>query len=407
MLYQLKGMVTMNSINTYKKHLTLSQRIKIESGLNNNISFRKIALDINKGHNTVAREVQNRRVKVKGNKFNMTCMECPLTKKAPFVCNGCDKQKKCRFNKYYYFAKDAESDYKNTLVDSRVGIDSECDEFNRLNKVVKSCVEKGHSFSLILMNNPELNISKRTLYNYSEKGYLDVKNIDMPRKVRYKKRKRTSPKRARTEDSCRKNRTHEDFKSYINEGQITYFAEMDTVEGKEGHSVLLTLYLVPLNVLLAYKLSSQTIDEVVNKIKLLKQTLGFELFHNIFPIILTDNGKEFKRPELIEDNGPDVLSTKVFYCDPRRSDQKGEIEVAHEYIRRYIPKGIDIDNYSDEQINLMINHINSTKRESLDAKSPYELLVAKIGEENTKKLGLYYIAPNDVILKPSLFKINK
>ena len=123
---------------------------------------------------------------------------------------------------------------------------------------------------------------------------------------------------------------------------------MDTVEGKEGHSVLLTLYLIPLNVLLAYKISSQTIDEVVNKIKLLKQTLGFELFHNVFPIVLTDNGKEFKQPEQIEDNGPDVLNTKVFYCAPGRSAQKGEIEVAHKYIRRYIPKGIDIDNYSDE-----------------------------------------------------------
>ena len=229
------------------------------------------------------------------------------------------------------------------------------------------------------MNNPELDISKRTLYNYSEKGYLDIKNIDMPRKVRYKKRKRTSPKRTKSEDCCRKNRTYDDFKTFINKGKITYYAQMDTVEGKEGHPVLLTLYLIPLNVLLAYKISSQTIDEVNNKIKFLKQTLGFEVFHNLFPIILTDNGKEFKRPEPIEDNGLDVLKTKVFYCDPGRSDQKAEIEVAHEYIRRYIQKGIDIDNYSDEQISLMINHINSTKRESLDAKSPYELLVDKIG----------------------------
>ena len=83
----------METISIYKKHLTLSQRIKIENGLNNNLSFRKIALDISKGHNTVAREVKERRVKVKGNKFNMSIMECPNTRKAPFVCNGCDKQK--------------------------------------------------------------------------------------------------------------------------------------------------------------------------------------------------------------------------------------------------------------------------------------------------------------------------
>lgn len=82
----------MKNINIYQKHLTLSQRIKIENGLNNNWSFRKIANDINKSHNTVAREVQNRRIKVKGNPFNMTIMECPNTKKATFVCNGCPNQ---------------------------------------------------------------------------------------------------------------------------------------------------------------------------------------------------------------------------------------------------------------------------------------------------------------------------
>ena len=134
--------------------------------------------------------------------------------------------------------------------------------------------------------------------------------------------------------------------------------------------------------------------------------MGFELFHKIFPIILTDNGSEFKRPDLIEDNGNDVVNTKVFFCDPNRSDQKGTIEVTHEYIRKYIGKGINFDNYSDEDILLMINHINNVKRKSLGNKTPYELLSKKIGEENIKKLGIYYIAPKDIILKPSLFKDN-
>ena len=55
----------------------------------------------------------------------------------------------------------------------------------------------------------------------------------------------------------------------------------------------------------------------------------------------------------------------------------------------------------------MMNHIANTRRESLNGKTPYELLIEKIGEENTKKLGLYYIAPNDVTLNPSLFDKNK
>lgn len=54
------------------------------------------------------------------------------------------------------------------------------------------------------------------------------------------------------------------------------------------------------------------------------------MFHKIFPIILTDNGSEFKRPDDIEDNGKHVIDSKVFYCDSGRSDQKSQIELSHE-----------------------------------------------------------------------------
>lgn len=63
------------------------------------------------------------------------------------------------------------------------------------------------------------------------------------------------------------------------------------------------------------------------------------MFYDLFKCILTDNGSEFSNPEYIEDNGSEVLRTHVFYCDPKQSQQKGKIEVCHEFIRRYIPKG--------------------------------------------------------------------
>ena len=181
---------------------------------------------------------------------------------------------------------------------------------------------------------------------------------------------------------------------------------MDTVEGTKGHSALLTLNYIPFNFMMAYKVNEQTISEVTDKINKIKNIIGLETFHKIFSTILTDNGKEFKRPDLIEDNGPDIVRSKVFYCDSRRSDQKASIEVTHEYIRRFIEKGTDIDNYSDEDILLMMNHINNTKREKLNGKTPYELMVDKFGIEVIKKLGFYFIAPNDIILKPNLFKSN-
>lgn len=390
------------------KHLNLSQRIEIENKLNEGKSFRQIADSIGKPHTTVSREIESRRVFKKGNSFNSTNMKCNKTEKAPYVCNGCPNKNKCRKNKYFYFAEDADNDYKKTLVESREGIDFENVEFRKMDRTIKEEIDKGHSFYMIVQDHPEFDITERTLYYYQEKGYLSTSNIDLPRKVRYKKRKRivSKNKSERKEQNCRVGRTYNDFTDYINKNNIDYYVEMDTVEGIKSHSLLLTLCIVPFNFLLAYKLNEQTISEVTKQIDELKKKLGYELFHKVFPIILTDNGKEFKRPDLIEDNGNDVIKTKVFYCDPNRSDQKGTIEVTHEYIRKYIEKGIDFDNYSDEDILLMINHINNVKRKLLNNQTPYELLSKKIGEENIKKLGIYYIPSKDIILKPSLFKNN-
>ena len=391
------------------KHLKLSQRILIEDKLNNNFSLRKIGDCIGKPHTTISREILSRRIFVKGNTFNSLNMKCEKTEKSPYVCNGCPNRNKCRKNKYFYVAEDANNDYKKTLVESREGIDFENLEFRKMDKIIKEEINKGHSFYMIVQDHPEFDITERTLYYYQEKGYLSTSNIDLPRKVRYKKRKRTVSKNKseRKEQNCRIGRTYDEFIDYLNDNKIDYFVEMDTVEGIKGHSLLLTLCIIPFNFLLAYKLEEQTISEVTSKINILKEKIGYELFHKIFPIILTDNGKEFKRPDLIEYNGEDVVKSKVFFCDPNRSDQKGSIEVTHEYIRKYIEKGIDFDNYSEEDIALMINHINNVKRKSLGDKTPYDLLMKKIGEENTKKLGVEYIEPKDIILKPSLFKNNK
>ena len=398
----------MNTINKYKKHLTLSERIKIESHLNQRKSFRKMSEDIGKAHNTISREVQERRIKQKGNNFNGLVQNCCYRNKSPYVCNGCESRKGCRKNKYFYRAEEAQKNYRHTLIESRVGINMESEDFVKLDRLVKKLVNQGHSFSQIIMNNPELNISKRTLYNYQENNYLSTKNIDLPRKVRYKVRKsRSEYEKDRNKkiqiDKCREGRTYNDLQEHLCSNNIKYYSEMDTVEGDKGTEILLTLFLTEFHILLAFKLKSQTIESVNNKISKLKEKLGYELFYKLFHTCATDNGKEFKRPEIFEDNGEVIKKSKLFYCDPRRSDQKGSIEVAHEYIRRYIPKGFSFNKYTDEQINNMINHINNVPRESLNGNTPYNLLLRKIGIEGTKKLDLYYINPNDVILKSSLF----
>ena len=260
----------MATISNYKKHLKLSERIKIEKALDNGNSFRSISRDINKGVNTISREILNRRYKEKGNYFNGFPGKCEKLEKAPFVCNACPNAKKCRMAKYYYSAESAQNDYKKILVESRVGIDQTTQEFKQLNKIIKEDIDKGHSFALIIHNHPELDVCERTLYNYQEYDYLTTKNIDLPRKVRYKKRnKKTTDKDNQTtkEPDYLKGRTHDDFLIYLKENQVSYFTEMDTVEGiiGKGQSCLLTLYIKEAEFLFIFKILEQTITCVNEK----------------------------------------------------------------------------------------------------------------------------------------------
>lgn len=66
----------------------------------------------------------------------------------------------------------------------------------------------------ILMNNPDLKISEKTLYNYVNNGYFEgINSIDLPRKVKYNPRKLPTKDPQNTQN--RKNRTYEDYLAYM------------------------------------------------------------------------------------------------------------------------------------------------------------------------------------------------
>ncbi len=95
---------------------------------------------------------------------------------------------------------------------------------------------------------------------------------------------------------------------------------------------------------------------------------------------------------------------KLFYCDPRHSEQKGEIEKNHEYIRYVLPQGTPFDELTQEKVDLMMSHINSTARPSLQGRTPIELALQHFGKDTVEKLGLQVIKADDVCLKPELLK---
>ena len=179
---------------------------------------------------------------------------------------------------------------------------------------------------------------------------------------------------------------------------------MDTVKGGVAGKVLLTLLFVETGLMLAFLRPANTAKSVAAVFNHLDRLLGRETFKKLFPVILTDNGSEFSDPMKIEFDENGERRTYVFYCNQNRSDQKGNIEVNHEFIRRICPKGVPFDSRTQEDINLMMSHINSYKRKKLNDRSPYFVFSLFYGNDIPLKLGIREIPATEINLTPKLFK---
>ena len=384
---------------TKHKHLTLSDRNDIQLGLERDETFKAIGQLILKDPTTVSKEVKrNRQVR------ESTChnLPCPLLDKAPFVCNGCPKRRQnCGYKKIFYLAKQAQKQYEQTLVESREGTPLNSKTFWDMDKVISDGVKKGqHIYHILKTHN--LDVSSSTVYRHIRKGYLSIAPIDLARAVKFKERRKSKlpsiPKEAK------KSRSYEDFQNYLALNQLDSWLEMDTVLGRMGGKVLLTFNLSFCNFIFARLLDNKTALEVTKHLYDIKNTLhqADKDFFQLFPVILTDNGGEFARVDDIE---MDVRGeSKLFFCDPNRSDQKGRIEKNHTLIRDILPKGTSFDNLTQEDINLVCSHVNSVKRAALNGKSAYELFAFTYGEEIPKLLGISKIPAEDVCQSSKLLQ---
>lgn len=423
------------------KHLTLDERNFIEQELAKNTSFREIAKYLEKDPTTISKEIRKHRIRKEGqsihvnfnhcakkfnchrknlcnlkctkecrhcNHCNKVCSDfvdgtCLRLTRAPYVCNGCTEKFGCKLTKYYYKALPSFNSYKTTLSESRQGINMTDLELVNLDRIVSPLIKKGQSISHIYKTN-DLPCSRASLYNYVSKNCFSARNIDLPRVVRMKKRKKS--KNEPKDTQARTNRTYEDFQKYIELNPDISIVEMDTVEGIKGGKVLLTLLFRKSKLMLAFILQEKTQKEVLKIFNILEQELGNELFEKTFPIILTDNGTEFGDPLSLEFNNEEIGRTRIFYCNPRASYQKGMIEKNHEFIRYVLPKGTSFNNLLQSDINLMINHINSLTRASLNWFAPIDIAKFTLDKSVLKKLNLKKIPSNEIQLTPKLLKKN-
>ena len=427
------------------KHLTISERYEIEKMLGHGRTFNEIPLVIDRAKSTVSHEVKNNRKtlpprvvgkvscansydctvrKICGDgKCMMPCsscqrhscydicpnfevMRCKKLNFAPYVCNACKQRDYCGLQQSYYTANSAQRAYEKTLRESRQGANKSADEIKKIDELISPLIKKGQSICHIFANHEdEISCSEKTLYNYVDSGILSVKNIDLPRKVRYKRRKK---KRAPQKDyKYRIGRTYKDFLDFQKANPDLNYVQMDTVKGsRDKGKCFLTMQFVKFDLLLIFILDSCTQKAVTEVFDRLSNLLGSRYFRRYFPVILTDNGSKFKHPHILKVFPYGGKQTQIFYCEPMSSWQKGSLENAHALIRRVRPKGASLDDLTQDDCNLLMNHINSYHRDDLDGKTPFAVAFSKsnISKAFADKLELKLINPDDVLLKPQLLK---
>lgn len=406
-----------------QKHLTLSDRIYIEQELLQKSTFSSIGNTLNKDPSTISKEIKKHYKSIpvkysykcnicrhykdcdlmsrelKCSSYNhhycvFHCKKCcrrrvidicpyfiPFTcdqiNKPPYVCNHCDCYSSCPLDKKIYDAAYAQRQYEKTLSESRKGINMTAEELQNLNELISPLILKGQPLSHIFaVHSNEIPVCRRTLYNYLDQRIFQARNIDLPRRVRYKRRKKKYEpwKTKKLKQVYRNKRTYVDFERYIAAHPDTDVVEMDTVKGsRTTGKCLLTLLFRSCSFMLVILMPDCTQKSVTKAINDLTEALGIRTFKKYFPVLLTDNGSEFKNPWDIEKTETGTHRTYVFYCDPYVSNQKARLEKNHEYIRYVIPKGRSMHKYSQEDINLMASHINSTARDSLNGACPFDL----------------------------------
>ena len=430
-----------------QKHLTLESRIIIETKLNEGESFKAIGRLLNKDCTTISKEVKNhisfeksgaygkafndcllafqhecsaqrvcQECASRKNRFCWSCGKCssscilyekyvcPKLSKPPYVCNGCPQRNKCSLEKRLYKASYAQKEYELVRRESRSGFALSESELRQIDDIVSPLLIKGQSLHHIAVHHAdELMKSERTLYAYINSGLFTARNMDMPRTVRMRPRKNVS-KNLKVDKACRLGRDFSCFQAYMQEHPDLSIRQIDSVEGSKGSAVLLTIHFVEQGLQLAFLRQhndSQSVIDIFNRLYL---EMRPDIFIELFPVLLADNGSEFSNPAAIESDMQGNPRTKMFYCDPSAPYQKGSCENNHEMIRRIIPKGEDIGQYTQEQIDLMMSHINSYARKKLGNKSPYEIFEFQYGKELLDVFHLQKIPADEIILSPELLK---
>lgn len=407
-------------------HLSLEDRKNIELGIIEGFSKSKIAQRISRSPSTIAKEIRKHRKLQPRNTFNMNsicihlkdckkCIKkceryaepsCPRRDRNIGVCNSCSNIKKCRLDKFFYYANKSNEEYLYALVDSRIGVNLNYPELKQISTILKPLLNKGQTIYQILENHKEITQCSKTLYTYIEMGLFKefgIDNFSLKRKVSRKIRSKKLKKRKQPINY--EGRTYDDYILFIKQHPYVSTTEMDTVYNNQSGPYIQTFIFEHTGLMIGFLHNEKTSSSMANTLNILQELLEND-YYTHFSLLLTDRGTEFEKYDLFENNyETNEFRTHIFYCDPQTPSQKPHVENNHNYVRDILPNGRTLKNLTQADIELMFSHINSTPRQSLGGRTPYEVFTYLYEEKILNKLNIQKIEKDMVTLKPYLLKI--
>ena len=429
-------------------HLSLQDRIFIEDSLCEGTCVGQIARALDVSWHCVANEITKRRVRESGRYIsgegrntcarraecavrgicgnggsercsrcagaacNRVCPDfapvgdCPRTKRAPYVCNGCRARYTigCRHPYWLYDARMAHEQSRWAMSSTRSGVACTEEELKKMVAVVKPLLKKGQSLEHIWQSHMgEFPVSFRTFYRYINLGILDICNLELPKKVKYKPRRKPVDRSVPFRPNLA-GRTYADFEALADEVRMSA-VEMDCVVGGRGSTkAILTLLFRRSSFQIMVVMPAHTAGCVRGALDHIEMLCGKEAFARCFGTILTDRGPEFLDFQALEESVGGGKRCSVYYCDPLRSGQKGRCEKNHVELRKIVPKGADIDLLTNYEMAEICSHVNSYTRPYLGGLAPIDIAERMLPAELLEGLAIRKVPPDDVIMRPTLLR---
>lgn len=332
------------------KHLKLYERGEIFALLKEGKSIRYIAKKLGRSPSTISREIK--RGTVSQLKSDLSCYSSyfPEAGQAVYENHRSNCGAKIKLAKAETFIKFAEKQ----ILENKWSVDAVVGHFK---------------------NDPNYNeqfmVSTKTLYNYIDKGFLSIRNIDLPLKLRLK------PKHKRIKHNKRiLGKSIDSRPEIINSREEFGHWEIDTVIGKKsGDNPLLTLTERKSRFEIIERLDNKDNDSVNRCLREIINTYKIT-FKHVFKSITADNGLEFSNLEAILKE----FGIEVYYTHPYSSFERGTNERHNGLIRRFIPKGKPIKDVSTDTLKRIQNWMNTLPRKLLNYKTPEQCFYEELSK---------------------------